>query len=530
MVSMKLNQLIHELKRRGYDVKEIEGYLKAHGNEFEDKVPDIRTIRKYYNMTEAALNTNCSKPMAFDAFEDVIIEAVKGLPDDYCISSVYDLLVEKYVDPEDPEKLDRLPGNQQTLRNYVRHLKESGRIKREEGGRRYQYVFDAQPGDQALIDFGETVVNGCRKRIHFICVLLRYSRYLYVHAQDHKYNSEEACRAIYWSFCKFGGRPRQLVIDQDAVFVATETYGEVVETTTFRRFLQEQELALWTCRKADPEGKGPIENSVKFVKSSFFSGRTFESPEEVIDRLPGWMKRQNERLHQGIFRVPSVLLREIEQSELLPLIPSEFDESPLAYLSYKTRGKAYIPYKSSRYWVSDEYGFSQLYYRIFNDKIIIYNEDKVPVREHFLSSLKGADVIAEEDRRSTDNNWQLKADKLRARWNVPELDHLINGFKKESKNDTRLLARQLRSIYELLDKYEPSMDFLSPFVSECCKRYRYRFSQFKELFERRWQALDRGDHAMQDASPAMPEACFAVADRGMESYADAFRQRCGEER
>ena len=127
MVSMKLNQLIHELKRRGYAEEEVIEYLNTHERKFEDKIPHPRTISKYYNMPEASVNTNCAKPMAFDAFEDVIIEVVKGLPDNYCVSSIYDLLEEKYVDTEGPEKLEKLPGNQQTLRFAIfkilsRHL------------------------------------------------------------------------------------------------------------------------------------------------------------------------------------------------------------------------------------------------------------------------------------------------------------------------------------------------------------------------------------------------------------------------
>ena len=34
------------------------------------------------------------------------------------------------------------------------------------------------------------------------------------------------------------------------------------------------------CKKTDPESKGKVENLVGFVKSSFFSARTFESFEE----------------------------------------------------------------------------------------------------------------------------------------------------------------------------------------------------------------------------------------------------------
>lgn len=116
---------------------------------------------------------------------------------------------------------------------------------------------------------------------------------LCVYAQDHKYNATEACQAIYRSFCKLQGRPSVLVIDQDAVFVASETYGEVIKTRIFEDFCTEQELKLWVCNKADPESKGPVENSVGFVKKNFFSARNITCIDDVWRSLPGWLQRKN---------------------------------------------------------------------------------------------------------------------------------------------------------------------------------------------------------------------------------------------
>ena len=46
--------------------------------------------------------------------------------------------------------------------------------------------------------------------------------------------------------------------NQDAAFVVSETYGEVIKTRVFEDFCTEQGLKLWVCNKADPESKGPI--------------------------------------------------------------------------------------------------------------------------------------------------------------------------------------------------------------------------------------------------------------------------------
>ena len=231
MLTKTKMQEIQDLKLQGYTKADIIRYYEAQGR----KPPSRPTISKYYDMDVIPDDpgANLAKPKTFDAepFRSTIIRILEtNSGKSFCMSSVYDVLEEKFIENGEYEKL---PGNQQTLRNYIHYLEDSGQINREPEHRRiYDYVFDTPPGEQMLIDFGEEPLSKTT-HIHFICLLLRYSRFLCVYAQDHKYNSEEACKAIYHSFCRLGGRPKELVIDQDAVFVASETYGEVIKTRTF---------------------------------------------------------------------------------------------------------------------------------------------------------------------------------------------------------------------------------------------------------------------------------------------------------
>lgn len=53
-----------------------------------------------------------------------------------------------------------LPGNEQTLRNFVHHLEKTGQISvGEEHHRIYDHVFDTPPGEQMLIYFGEVTLS-----------------------------------------------------------------------------------------------------------------------------------------------------------------------------------------------------------------------------------------------------------------------------------------------------------------------------------------------------------------------------------
>jgi transposase len=82
-------------------------------------------------------------------------------------------------------------------------------------------------------------LNG-REEFHFICLLLRRSRMLFVY---HKFNAGETCSALYAFFILLGGRPELLVIDQDACLVSEEKYGEITNTRVFADFLREHQLS-----------------------------------------------------------------------------------------------------------------------------------------------------------------------------------------------------------------------------------------------------------------------------------------------
>jgi hypothetical protein len=251
-----MHQKIQELKELGLTKTEIiRNFLDE-----KEIPPSWPTVAKYYDM-EASESSGVASPFAkeraFDRepYRTVIITILRRNNDKLKISSIYDVLLEKFVDTGIVEKL---PGNEQTVRNYVRWLRGTGTVPHPKANdRQYDFVEEMPPGKQLLIDFGvQKIEDGIT--IHFMCLLLRYSRFLFVVVQDHKFNSSEACRGIYLCFRRIGGRVEVLVIDQDSVFIYEEKYGEILETQTFKAFLNEQDLKLFVCRKADPESKGPI--------------------------------------------------------------------------------------------------------------------------------------------------------------------------------------------------------------------------------------------------------------------------------
>ena len=95
---------IQELKLSGYTPKEVHEELKKR----HVKVPTLKTVRKYYNMDCAPEDNHARvrKPMAFDCepFRSEVIEIAERNPDAY-MSSIYDVLVEKFVEGGEYEEL-----------------------------------------------------------------------------------------------------------------------------------------------------------------------------------------------------------------------------------------------------------------------------------------------------------------------------------------------------------------------------------------------------------------------------------------
>ena len=511
MLRETMIQEIIDMKLRGYSINEIiEHYESRPG-----KPPTRPTVRKYYNMDAVPedLGANLVKDKVFEEkpWKDAIIAILKNNPDKCYASSVYDVLQERFIENGDYE---RLPGSERTLRTYIGHLASSGQIEAaEKEGRIYDHVFDTPPGQQMLIDFGEERVHK-GLTIHFICMLLRYSRVFCVAAQDHKFNAEEACRAIYHGFCKLGGRPEQLVIDQDTVFVASEYIGEVIETRVFKNFVNEQELKLWVCNKNDPESKGPVENLIGYVKKNFISARKFNCIDDVWRSLPGWVERKQKRIHQATFRVPEKVFEEVERAALRLLIPSVYDTVVSSFTKVGVGDKRYILYRSSKYTVPRSFCFKEIYYKAVGDKLHIYGPDMRFDCSHDINPCKGSYNQLPEHAKEENTDWIPVCERMRKRWNCYDFQHFINGFKRENP---RHLFKQLSAVEALLAAENPSKLLVAKVMAECCRNYRYQYTQFKAVYDRM-----SAPYSLTKAVPMED-----VQRTNLEIYQQAFLERCG---
>jgi transposase len=340
---------IQELKRLGKSIRSIAKDLKI----------DLKTVRKYYEMTEDAhkqmIAEASEREKIFDSYQKEIIEIYEI--NDYeqlNMCSIYDYLEEKY---------GILPGTEKSLRNYIRYLKEKGRICLDTKKRYYQQVEQLPFGRQAQLDFGERRQRNGMK-LYIFAVVLSASRFKYIAFQEKPFKTLDVINHLCDCFFYFGGVPEELVIDQDKLMVVSENHGDIVFTKNFRQFIEEQELKMYVCRKADPETKGKVENQIKYIKQNFLQTRTFESIEEVNERALRWLERRaNGKISQATKLVPAKVILE-ERRHLKEMKNSIFRKTTYPGREERTANdKAVISVSASRY---------QLPYKYKNRKVEIY--------------------------------------------------------------------------------------------------------------------------------------------------------------
>jgi len=285
---------------------------------------DPKTVAKYFAMVEerwrAYRREHLFRDKLFDRYRGEILEVYEA---NGCrklqMASVYDYLEERY---------GALPANEQSLRNYIGYLVGTEALKLEETGRLYSKVPELPFGKQMQLDFGQ---HRCRSglRLYIFAALLSASRYKFVVFQERPFRTLDVIRLLLDAFDYFEGRTEELVIDQDRLMVVSENAGDIVCTKEFQQLVDEQEMKLWVCRKADPESKGKIENLVKFTKGNFLGTRDFATVEEANAGVLKWLgRRANGKISQATRQVPAVVIEQ-ERAALRPVRSSIFRKDSL---------------------------------------------------------------------------------------------------------------------------------------------------------------------------------------------------------
>jgi len=177
--------------------------------------------------------------------------------------------------------------------------------------------FETPPGLQGQVDFGTFQLPWGRR--YALLVVLGYSRLLWMRFYPRQ-TMTTLIRGLESAFEFFGGVPQELLFDQmRSVVLSDERLGGcgLTMNAEFVRFSAHWGFRARACRPYRAKTKGKVERPIRYVRQSFFYGRTFLNDEDLNTQALHWLERTcNVRRHRTIAEAPYTRFERDEREQL----------------------------------------------------------------------------------------------------------------------------------------------------------------------------------------------------------------------
>jgi hypothetical protein len=202
-------------------------------------------------------------------------------------------------------------GGKSIFDDYVREVRPRFQVRRT-----FQRTI-YRPGELVQCDLWEpreliTVGHGQQRRGYVVTAELCWSRVI---AGSLVFSKEAP--DILWGLgrCleRIGVLPEKLVWDREGAIA-----GHGRPTTEFMAFCGQLGVGWVILEAADPQAKGILERSHRFMRSNFVPGRRFANHLDFQDQLDSWCEKVNQRVHRTIRAVPAERLL-AERARMRPL-------------------------------------------------------------------------------------------------------------------------------------------------------------------------------------------------------------------
>jgi len=207
------------------------------------------------------------------------------------------------------------------------------------------------PGEAAQVDFGAgpeivDVFTGEVIKTWVFVMTLAWSRHWYLElVTDQSVMTWLSAHSR--AFVHFGGVPERVIIDNPKCAITKACYHDPVVQRTYGEFAEDFGFLIAPCPPRDPQKKGRVESSVKYVKRSFFPLREFRSLADANTQLGAWGLEVGSRVHGSTREQPLQRFAEIERGLLKPL-PGRLPE-PCEWAQVKVHGDCHVQYKKAKY-------------------------------------------------------------------------------------------------------------------------------------------------------------------------------------
>ncbi len=204
-------------------------------------------------------------------------------------------------------------GGYSRVRDYVREVRP--RAPQEAPVR-----FETPAGHQGQVDFGTFRLPWGRR--HALLVVLGYSRLLWLRFYARQ-TMPVLIDGLESAFCRFGGVPQELLFDQMRAVVVSDdrtSGGELALNAEFLRFAAHWGFVPRSCRPYRAQTKGKVERPIRYVRESFFYGRSFTNDADLNEQASRWLEgTANVRRHGTTGERPVDRFERGERPALRPL-------------------------------------------------------------------------------------------------------------------------------------------------------------------------------------------------------------------
>jgi len=306
----------------------------------------------------------------------------------------------------------------------------------------YQEVL-YEPGQAMQVDWGhcgQLRIGGTQRNVSVFVAVLCYSRLCYLEfclAQ----RKAEFYRSLVHALEFFGGSPRQIIFDNLKAAVLNGSGRQACLHPEFLALCGHFYLEPIACARRDPESKGIVEGTVRYIKRNALTGRAEELQawEDYVRLATAWRDEvANVRLHHTTRQRPVDRFAE-EQKRLRPLNPLAFDTDEVAHAVVSSHAR--VHFDGNRYSVPPK----------FCDQTVVIRADARQVRI-LAGGIEVARHARSYDRRQllVLADHRLESLKLREPWSVRETADMFDALGNEARRfHLELRRRPVRTAVHL---------------------------------------------------------------------------------
>ena len=340
---MKISEIAKELNM---DRKTVKKYVKS------------RTVPKYGQRKKTGLK--------LDPYRDYIRDRINK----YNLSAVRIL--------EEIRKKG-YNGGYSTLKTYCATLRKDRAINAV-------IRYETEPGRQAQVDFGEfghIEIDKVWKKLYAFSYILGYSRYRYVEFTV-DISTQNLIKMHLNAFRYTGGIPSEILYDnmKQVVLERKIKTSESKFNEAFMRLSEHYGFTVRLCWPYRPQTKGKVERNIGYLRSNFFSGRTFESLQDTNTQCSKWLIEANGKVNTTTGKIPSDSVKE----EILITMNGIPEFTYSITNTRKISRECYVNYNSNRYSVPWKYAGRECTVKEENGKIRIQIDSDIVEHEMLAGS------------------------------------------------------------------------------------------------------------------------------------------------